>query len=439
MRKFLTLALAFVMLFSTVACSTNVDPKDSNTDPSTDAPTGDAKVDEVPETFFVANGGESGYSVVRADEAAATIKTLSIEFRAELEKRVGSTISIGNDFLMPGNDPDPTAKEILIGDTNREESVKLRALLDAAGEGERFAVYAAGPKVAVIGTSTYMTYKGLCHLLDGIVTDADGNAVLELTKGYEYVSDVYTVATFDIAEEQAAGRNLVFNVGKKVAKLPNNDGYGTLQGGGSDGTYAYYAMINSTNDNAYIYKYRIDTWELVKRSGALPTVHSNDITYDPVNNRLVLSTCTANDGYLGVCTVDADTLELIDSFKIGVPIRALDYLPGENRYLLGTNFYFTLTDENFNVIQKIDCPGKNYTSQGLCCDGKYIYDVRYIKSSTTHCVVVQGLDGTYYGEITLNGAPSEPENMFRHGDIFYIGCNGADSVYEVELLPEHYW
>lgn len=439
MKRFFILVLALVMLLPTVACSTNGDPKDSNTDPSTNVPTGDAGVDEVPETFFVANGGESGYKVVRADEAAATIKNLSIQFRAELEKRVGSTVGIGNDFLMPGEDPDPSAKEILVGDTNREESVKTRTLLDAAGEGERFAVYAAGPKVAVIGTSTYTTYMGLCYLMEGIVTDGEGNAVLELTKGYEYVSDVYTSATYDIAEEQAAGRNLVFTVGKKVASLPHSDGYGTLQGGGSDGTYAYYAMINSTNDNAYIYKYRIDTWELVKQSEPLPTVHSNDITYDPVNNRLVLSTCTANDGYLGVCTVNADTLELIDSFTIGVPIRALDYLPSENRYLLGTNFYFTLTDADFNVIRKIDCPGKNYTSQGLCCDEKYIYDVRYIKSSTTHCVVVQGLDGTYYGEITLSGAPSEPENMFRHGDIFYLGCNGADSVYEVELVPEYYW
>lgn len=393
---------------------------------------------KIPETVTVAKGGVCDYKVVRSKDAGSSMKRLCTEFRAELARRSGGDVGISDDFIAYNEEVDPEAKELLVGDTTREESIRLREMLDSAG-GTRYGIYVAGPKVAVIGTDTYSTYLGLLRFFEGM-TGEDGKGELSFEKGYTFVSDESEAYFPDIAEAKKNGLALCFSAGERVIKqVPNEGGYVTMQGGGTDGTYAYYGMINKESTEAVIYKYEIATWKLVKKSAPIPSFHTNDITYDSVNKRLVISTCMKDDNYRGMCTVDPETLELIESFTINHSIRALDYLPWCNRYLLGTNYYFTLTDEKFNKISTIDSVSKQYTTQGLCCDEKYIYDVRFVNGSDIHYIVVHDFDGNYYGEIPLLGAPSEPENMFRLGNEFFLGCNGADAVLRVELLPEKFW
>lgn len=438
-RSFLISAVLCPVILMT-SCTFAGNGKDGETEYSgtrSDTPS-QTEGEKEPERFFVSKDGVCDYKIIRSTNVTSSVKRLCAEFRTELERRAGGNISIGDDFISYNESVDPEAKELIIGETEREESIKLKSELDALG-GNRYGIYAAGPKVAVLGTDTYSTYLGLLRLFE-FMTGEDGKGELSFEKGYTYISDEKDNYFPDIAEARKNGLSLCFNVGEKVIKqVPTNGSYGALQGGGTDGTYAYYAMINKSNNEAYIYKYEIATWTLVKRSESLKLFHANDITYDAKNKRLVISACTANDGYLGVLTVDPETLELIDYFKIGTAFRALDYLPWNNTYIIGTDYFFTVMDENFNKIGFIDCKSKNYTTQGLCCDEKYIYDVRYVKGSSTHYIVVQDYDGNYYGEIPLIGAPSEPENMFRLGNEFFLGCNGSDSVLRVELLPEKFW
>lgn len=82
----------------------------------------------------------------------------------------------------------------------------------------------------------------------------------------------------------------------------------------------------------------------------------------------------------------------------------------------------------------------------MCCDGQYLYDVRYNtvdSRSRTHYIVVQDLNGGDHGAIPLMETSMEPENMFRLGSDFFVGFNGNifqfDPVYRVELLPETFW
>lgn len=392
----------------------------------------------LPETVTVSKDGVCGYTVVRSMDAGSSMKRLCTEFRTELARRSGGEVAIGDDFIAYNESVDPAAKELLVGDTTREESIRLREILDSE-RGPRYGIYVAGPKIAVIGSDTYSTYLGLLHIFEEM-TGEDGKGELSFEKGYTFISDESEKYFPDIAEARKNRLSLCFSADERVIKqVPNEDGYVTMQGGGTDGTYAYYGMINKASTEAVIYKYEIATWKLVKKSAPLPTFHTNDITYDSKNKRLVISTCMKDDYYRGMCTVDPDSLELIESFTIDHSIRALDYLPWCNRFLLGTNYYFTLTDENFNKINTIDSISKQYTTQGLCCDEKYIYDVRFVNGSDTHYIVVHDFEGNYYGELPLIGAPSEPENMFRLGNEFFLGCNGADAVLRVELLPEKFW
>lgn len=437
--KILTLTLLCpVMLITSCTVAGNGGESTTEDPKSTSGSTSQTEEVKAPEKVVISKDGVCDYKVVRSSKATDSIKRLCAEFRTELAKRTGGKVQIGDDYITYNETVDPEAKELLIGDTTREESIRLREMLTDAG-GTRYGISVSGPKVAVIGSDTYSTYMGLLRFFEGM-TGEDGKGELSFEKSYTFISDESEAYFPDIAQAKKDGISLCFSACERVInQVPNDDGFVTMQGGGTDGTYAYYGMINKANTEAVIYKYEIATWKLVKKSNPLPTFHTNDITYDSKNKRLVISTCIKDDGYLGVCTVDPESLELLDSFKIKTAIRALDYLPWSNSYLLGTNYFFTLTDENFEKTGFIDCPSKQYTTQGLCCDEKYIYDVRYVGGSSVHYIVVQDYEGNYYGELPLLGAPSEPENMFRLGNEFYLGCNGADAVLRVELLPEKFW
>lgn len=392
-------------------------------------------------SIVAAENGVSRFALIRSKDANDNISLLADEFQAEWEKRTGAAAELLKDSKDAGQ-----LAELLIGDTNRAESQTLRDALTAAG-GDRYGILVSDQNIAVLGTNTWLTYLGLCRVLDSLSTDDAGQVQLALQPNTTWVSDGSDVGMPDIAESVAGGVPLVFRIAEKVAEVPGQDGgYRTMQGGGTDGQYAYYGMINGETDSAYLFKFEIASWTLVAQSELLPLYHSNDITYDAVNHRLVISSCTEKHDWKGICTVDPDTLEVLEFFRVEASNRAVEYLPEQNEYLLGENFGFYRTDANFQILEKMECYNKEYITQGMCCDGRYFYDVRYNtvdSKSRTHYIVVQDLNGGDYGAIPLMKTSMEPENMFRLGSDFFVGFNGNtfqfDPVYRVELLPETFW
>lgn len=389
-----------------------------------------------------AENGISRFCLIYPEDADNNLELLAKEFQAEWGWCTGATAQL----LKDAGHTDPTMPELLIGYTDRAESQALLDALTTAG-GDRYGILVSEENIAVLGSNTWLTYLGLCRVLNSIEIDDIGHVQLFLQPNTTWISDGSDPGMPDIAEAKAAGTSLVFRIAEQVAEVPcQNGGYRTMQGGGSDGQYAYYGMINGETDLAYLYKFEIATWTLVAQSELLQTYHTNDITYDSVNHRLVISTCTGKQNEKGVCIVDPDTLELLENFQIESLNWAIEYLPDRDEYLTAHNFSFYLTDAEFHEIQKIECAHKDYVSQGICYDGQYLYDVRYNTNDTrkgTHYIVVQDLDGNDYGEFPLLKTSMEPENMFRYGNVFYLGLNGNifqyDVVSRVELLPEKFW
>lgn len=424
------LACASLLLFPACGGDTPA-PAESTSDTVTEAP--------APELITVAAKGLKTYSVVRGDEPGAPTVQLAQQFRQKVNKLCGSDVGIKTDFLKRDETPKPDAPEFLVGETNREETARLHEALEAAG-GYRFALLTTDCKVAVLGTDEYATYLGLDYFLTTCTVEEDGGKALKIEKNLLYVSDEQTRWTMDFSKGQSTHQGVAFYVGERLVRVPTTGNYGTMQGGGTDGKYAYYAMIDSTTLTSIIYKYDRATWDLVAKSEPIKTAHTNDITYDSKHNRLVISYCDTSDSYKGLCFVDPDTLALTSYFTISTSQRAVEYLPATNQYFLGTNYFFTLTDENFNPISKFNCGSGRYTTQGMCCDDKYIYDVRFISGADVHYIVVHSQNGAYFGECPLYGAPSEPENMFPVGDgEFVLGCNGVDAAYRVRALPSKWW
>ena len=115
------------------------------------------------------------------------------------------------------------------------------------------------------------------------------------------------------------------------------DTYFISQAAGTDGTYAFFGMIDSSQDPSLVrlYKYSLADWSQVLVSEPIELAHCNDITYDSVNKRLVISRCTKTDGYLGLNFVDPETLQLTGSAETAFRQSRVAYLPESDGYVFG--------------------------------------------------------------------------------------------------------
>ena len=401
-----------------------------------------AETEPEPKTYITIDAqGAAAYTVVRSDEIANNTTDLALftAFRKELNARVGGTFGIGTDFVMPDKSVDGKP-EILVGNTSRELSLELKAKLDAL-EKHGFGIKVEGCKIAINGTTMYMLYKGLDYLMENYVSaDETGKVALVIEDDLELIVECDD-GFLSPEEVMASGREMAFYTVEKLADIPTYFGCDVQQGGGSDGKYAYYAMINKTTtpETGMIYKFDMSTWELVAKSSPMPSGHTNDITYDSKNHRLVISYCSADDGYKGLVFVNPDTLEFIEYIVCPTSNRGVCYLPATNQYLFATGYTFHLTDENFNTIKSTKDGYAELTTQGFYCDGKYIYDPRWKSGARYQTITINTLDGKFIAAVPFYNVSGEPENIFRDGNSFVMGCNNSDAVFRLMLLYKNWW
>ncbi|MBQ9079509.1 MAG: hypothetical protein IJY27_00375 [Clostridia bacterium] len=444
MKLFKLILCMLLLCLCLAACGQGGDNGDGTTlaDDASDVTTTEA-ITTAPEPAVMIDivaDGKSDYVVARSEDVNGSEQQLFVKFYQELCKRTG--VDFKYTELLNRAEIDTSAKEILLGNTNRAESVELLDKLNAAG-GNRFGILLKGNKLAIAGTSTYQTYLGLDYLMTNFLTGDEGSASLAIEEDFEYISESSENSGFDIDSLIESGKGIAFVMKEALFKVPSAGGYAVMQGGCTDGRYAYIGMLNKTKspELAKIYKYDLETMKVVKVSDALDTSHTNDIAYDSKNHRLAISRCTGDENWCGISFVDPDTLELIENIRITVGHRAIEYLPSTNEYLLAANWSITRTDENFNVISSFNCSDPQYTSQGCYSDEKYVYDVRYVSGSNSlHYIVIHKLDGTYIGTVPVYGlANLEPEHMFRYNGRYMMGCYKSNTVYEMELVPENWW
>jgi hypothetical protein len=400
------------------------------------------ETEPAPKVYLTITPGEAaGVTIIRSDDIQKLTTQLDLftAFRKEINKRFGATFGIGTDFVMPGQSADDMS-EILVGITTREASVELKSKLDALGS-HGFGIIVRGNKIAIDGTTFDMLYMGLDYFLENYITkDESGNLQIKLEDGFEYL-EKREEGYISPEEVMASGREMAFYSIEKLADIPTYNGCDVQQGGGSDGKYAYYAMINksTTPETGMIYKFDKETWELVAKSKPMPSGHTNDITYDSKNHRLVISFCSASDSYKGLVFVNPDTLEFIEYVVCPTSNRGVCYLPATNQYLFATGYTFHLTDENFNTIKSTVDGYAELTTQGFYCDGTYIFDPRWKSGARYQTITINTLDGKFIAAVPFYNVDGEPENIFRDGNSFIMGCNKSDAVFRLALLYKNWW
>ena len=397
-----------------------------------------------PKVYLTVNAANaSAVTIVRSNGIPATLSTelaLYTAFRKEINNRFGADFALNTDSISN----DPNNIEIIVGDTTREVSLEL-VNSQATQEKPWFGIIVRGNKIAVNGSSLYLVFKALdCLITDLTSTDESGNLQIKLEDGFTHIVNADSDYP-DPEEVMNSGREYAFYSIEKLASVPTKGNYSVLQGGGTDGKYAYYAMINKSTapETSMIYKFDLKTWELVATSKSLPTAHTNDITYDSKNHRLVVAYCSSKDGTTmsspGIVFVNPDDLSFIEYIDAPTISRGLDYLPEKNQYILAAGYTFYLTDEKFNTISSFVCGYPQLTTQGMCTDGKYIYDPRWKSGSRYQTITINTLDGKFIAAVPFYNVDGEPENLFRDGNSFVMGCNNSDAVFRIALLYKNWW
>ena len=214
MKKFLILLLAATMIFgcfSLVSCQNDgeaestttadpapvTDPDDSGTtaaDPdvttpensdNTTAGTPDGPpsppVDDGTYVDIIANGATE-YVIRYAFDCESLYKGVAEELAEAIKNKTGATVTVKSDFIV-GNSK-PGAYEILIGKTNREDSINSVKDLRVS----QFIVKLSGTRIVLGGGSPIAACSAVGYFVKNIVDKAENN-VLRMKSDYSYISD----------------------------------------------------------------------------------------------------------------------------------------------------------------------------------------------------------------------------------------------------------
>lgn len=205
-------------------------------------------------------------------------------------------------------------------------------------------------------------------------------------------------------------------VQSKALHIQPKEGYSIMQGGCTDGKYAYYILQNSDFSPRIdrIYKVDLATMEIVAESETLELQHANSLVYNSKLNTLI-NVNYDPDGQV-LTYVDPDTLKITGTKEVEFHALSLTYNEEKDMYVAGTQgaFDFFKLDSNLNV--------KDYHSSiqttAVKQEVEVYKDRLFFTMSSESVIFVYNWDGDYLYTIDLE-MPVEVENVLFYEDVAY--------------------
>lgn len=197
---------------------------------------------------------------------------------------------------------------------------------------------------------------------------------------------------------------------EKEAKLGD---YATAQGACTDSKYAYFAINNGYTT---ILKYDVNTWELVSRSDSIYLGHANDMTYNPHLDLIVVAHNAPDFNIISF--LDPKDLTVVKTQEIEKKIHSISYNEKYNKYVVGLSgtYNFSILDNSFEEIEKIEGYKSGYLRQGADCDNDYLYFVQ--SGGGGNLIVIYNWNGELVDTISVNKS-YEIESIFHVDNTFY--------------------
>lgn len=230
--------------------------------------------------------------------------------------------------------------------------------------------------------------------------------------------------------------------GGKVFELRSQAGqkmfaYDTVQGGCTDGKYAYYILYDRTKENCKVAKVRLKDMKVKKVSLPIGARHGNGVTYNKRNKTLCV-THTYLDN-TKVTIVDASSLKVKSrkNIKVSKSIKgitktqkragfrfgSISYNYSRNKYVVhlsGTANFLILSGKL--EPEKIIRPSSRSYQVRQCVDatGKYIMVLSSpYRRGQTNMIEVYDWSGNYLSKMVIPGG-YETENIFLAGSKLYV-------------------
>ncbi len=124
----------------------------------------------------------SGYEIVYPSMAGDDLISAATALRNRIEKCANLKLNIKEDFVAA--DEEVSGKEIIVGESDRAETVALKAKLDTLGSESAFAIEVIGNKIVVLGMSEDITIHAIKYFVNNFVDLSQKEGTIALDKSY---------------------------------------------------------------------------------------------------------------------------------------------------------------------------------------------------------------------------------------------------------------
>ena len=378
--------------------------------------------------------GELNEGVVNPDPEPPTDPSTSADPEEPTSEEPGNTENPGN-TEDPGNNEDP------IGNLQVTEVV---VKINGTGQ-DSFTFKASGSEeyAPFIGKIIIGQTRPTSVISRG--AKVKGKSVRPKTIGRSYREKYFKIVKKgDNDQKIFAYRTVKGAFEIKRASGVSEGGYRAVQGGNTDGTYAYTAMgKKGSKTYGKIVKTRLSDMKVVKVSKNLKINHANDITFDPAHCRLVV---THNDKHRKrVSFVNPKTLKVTGHKDIAVPatlkgatkaqlsaiggFSSVTYMrdgkyAGNYIAVISGVHNFLVLNSSLKPIEYITVSTKYKSSQVYYQGADNINGNLYISifprnKKYKNMICIYDMDGEFKGKITLIKG-FELENVFHAGGSMYV-------------------
>lgn len=218
--------LSVLMLLSFVSCG-SADTGNNTADTTTAAP---ETTTPPPVVKTIIADGKTDYTIIRGETASQSDIDQAIKLRSAIIDATGAEIALGTDWVKKGVEIPAAAYEIVIGDTNRPQTVEARTNVLRERD---WGIFFSGDRVTITGGSDAATAEAVEHFIANCL-DATAKKV-EFEENYTFINE-YQYPLGNVTLDGVSLREFVIVTPKeasryeKYAALALND-YLQAQGG----------------------------------------------------------------------------------------------------------------------------------------------------------------------------------------------------------------
>lgn len=376
-----------------------------------------------PEYLTLFADGESDYTIVRPEIASAEVKACTVKLRNAFKDKFADqrkpdstkkdTPTLGTDWIQRGQELEEGLLEILIGNTNREETRIVRESLD----GEMYAVAALNGKIVIYGTTDEYLDAAVDYFIKTYITPAETTVTIEKT-------------TNEIAVKSGEGWLMARTLGIEIAGTSFYDLSGTT------GTLEVVAYVDA------------DDYEDVGFTVTMNSAQKNDEKYEFGGLEYKGGTYTA--GGVTYNAADRSKKQIVSAKIEGVDAGSLvklDIVPtlkkfgetyfGLSSFVCGVNGQF----ETINTVEQKDGTYQIANAAELFAFASYINaGHRAANASLTADIDLAGIKWNPVGSAgmsfkgSFNGNGHRISNLYLNSEntenLGFFGCVGSSSTVE---------